>query len=260
MKYYDALDNILDRPIAFNPSFKKITGSTNAALLLSQAFYWTKRTKDTDGWFYKTREEWMEETGLTESELDGARGKCRSTGVMEEKLKGVPATVHYRVVKQKVYELLGVQIPEFPESSFHPNSQFPEKPESDFSGNFNRNTESTAGNTAYFRGDQERPDKISSYLAMANFPGAKKEARIDAILSYLGGAFRRNTSTKEWREFAKYIDSEKQLKGWDVEVFVKWLIGKSDYNPDYWSVKRMMEFYPMAFEKGESSEKGPKPL
>lgn len=154
-KYTDALDNLLDRPIAFNPSFKKITGSTNAALLLSQAFYWTKRATLPDGWFYKTRDEWMEETGLTESELDGAREKCRTIGVIEEKLKGVPATVHYRVIKPKVYELLGFQFPEnteseiptFPESSFPGNSQIPTIPESGTSGNFNKETETTTRNT-----------------------------------------------------------------------------------------------------------------
>lgn len=142
--YHDALDNLLDRPIAFNPSFKKITGSTNAALLLSQAFYWTKRTKDADGWFWKTRDEWMEETGLTESELDGAREKCRASGVMEEKLKGVPATLHYRVVKQKVYELFGFQFPENPESGIPENKQIPEKQESDSSGDFNKESESSS--------------------------------------------------------------------------------------------------------------------
>jgi hypothetical protein len=146
-KYFDALDNILDKPIAFNPSFKKVTGSTNAALLLSQAFYWTKRATLPDGWFWKTREEWMEETGLTEAELDGAREKCRAVGVLEEKLKGVPATLHYRVNKQRVYELLGFQFPEIPESGLPGNSQIPEKPESGTYGDFNKETETPAKNT-----------------------------------------------------------------------------------------------------------------
>lgn len=146
-KYYDALDDILDRPIAFNPSFKRITGSTNAALLLSQAFYWSKRTNDPEGWFYKTRIEWMEETGLTEDELDGAREKCKKSGVIEEKLRGVPATLYYRVVKPKVYELLGVQIPTFPESGIVGNRQIPEKQESGKAGNFNKKSESTTGIT-----------------------------------------------------------------------------------------------------------------
>jgi DnaD/phage-associated family protein len=146
-KHFDALDNILDRPIAFNPSFKKITGSTNAALLLSQAFYWTKRTNDKEGWFYKTREEWVEETGLTLEELDGARAKCKASGVMEEKLKGVPATVHYRVNKPKVYELLGFQFGEFPQSGLSDLPQIGGKPESGSDPNFNKVTESTSGIT-----------------------------------------------------------------------------------------------------------------
>jgi hypothetical protein len=140
-KYYDALDAILDRPIAFNPSFKKITGSTNAALLLSQAFYWSKRTNDQDGWFYKTRDEWCEETGLTLEELDGARTKCKTAGVIEETLKGVPATVHYRVNKPKVYELLGVQFGGIPQSSFSDLPQIGGNPESGSYPNFNKESE-----------------------------------------------------------------------------------------------------------------------
>jgi hypothetical protein len=173
-KYTDALDNILDRPIAFNPSFKKITGSTNAGLLLSQGFYWSKRTKDPEGWFWKTRAEWMDETGLTEDELDGARAKCRESGVMEEKLKGVPATLYYRVNKAKVYELLGVQIPEksdteipeIPESGIPGNSQIPEKQESDEPGNINKESETTpeitplGGGSGLSKTDLEKANRL----------------------------------------------------------------------------------------------------
>lgn len=109
-------------------------------------------------------------------------------------------------------------------------------------------------NTAYNRGEQERPDSLALYLNMIEFPGAKREAKIDAILSYLGIIFKRNTSTKEWKEFAKYILSEKIEKGWDVEKFVKWLLSKPDYKADFWSVKRMMEFYPQAFLENEDIE------
>ena len=142
-KYHDPLDDVLDRPIAFNPAFRKITGSTNAALLLSQAFYWSKRTKDPEGWFYKKRTEWMEETGLTEDELDEARKKCRGIGVIEEKLKGVPAILYYRVNKAKVYQKLGLQIPTLPESCFPGNCQIPTLQESDKPANFNKESETT---------------------------------------------------------------------------------------------------------------------
>lgn len=96
--------------------------------------------------------------------------------------------------------------------------------------------------------------KMDALLEMANYPGAKIEARIESILSYLGETFHRNTETSEWRKFAKYIDSEKKSKGWDVEIFVKWLFTQEGYKPEFWPVKKMIEFYPSAFT-GEVSHK-----
>lgn len=113
-RYHDPIDDLLDRPIAFNPAFKKITGSTVAALMLSQAYYWSKRTSDNEGWFYKTVAEWEEETGLTRSEQETARKHLK--GIMEVDLRGVPATLYYRVDKEKVKELLGVQFATIPQT------------------------------------------------------------------------------------------------------------------------------------------------
>ena len=89
-------------------------------------------------------------------------------------------------------------------------------------------------------------------VELSQAPGIKREARINDILNYLGVTFRRNTSTREWLGFAKYIDSEFQSKGWDVKQFVSWLFGQKDYNPNYWPVKKMMEFYPSAFAATET--------
>jgi len=100
------LKKLLDRPIAFHRPFVKITGSVNGALMLSQAFYWANRTNDPDGWFYKTQQEWEEETGLTRREQDGARAKLRSVGVIEEKLVGVPARLYYRVNMKALVEAM----------------------------------------------------------------------------------------------------------------------------------------------------------
>lgn len=105
--------------------------------------------------------------------------------------------------------------------------------------------------TAYQRGEQERPDKLSAALEMSNFPGAKQQARIDSILSYLGSVFQVNTERKDWKEFAKYVDGQKQTLGWDVSRFVTWLKAKPDFSMDYWTARRMMEHYPRAFETSQ---------
>lgn len=105
-------------------------------------------------------------------------------------------------------------------------------------------------NTHYNSGEQERPDKISVMLAMTEFPGAKQQARIDALLSAFGVAFQKNVETKEWRSFAKYCISELTTKGWKPEVFIEWVKKQKGY-PEFWSLKRMREDYPKAFAEFE---------
>ena len=95
--------------------------------------------------------------------------------------------------------------------------------------------------------------KMDLHLAMMNFPGAKREARISAIQSYLGETFHRNTETKEWLKFAKFIDDKQQNSGEDVKVFVAWLLGQKNYDPQFWPVSKMMEFWPSAFVSVQSS-------
>lgn len=93
-----SLLNLLDRPISFQRSFVRLGVGITGALLLSQAVYWHNRTNDPDGWFYKTYEEWEEETGLSRRELDTARRNLKAKGYLQEKKKGVPCKIHYRVV------------------------------------------------------------------------------------------------------------------------------------------------------------------
>ena len=103
--------DLLDRPIAFHRCFVTITGTVTAALMLSQAVYWSKRTKE-DGWFYKTQEEWTEETGLTRGEQDEARKRLKSYGYLDEKRQGMPARLHYRVNDEAITKALNGQIKE----------------------------------------------------------------------------------------------------------------------------------------------------
>lgn len=93
---------LLDRPIAFHRCLVDITGSVPGALMLSQAIYWQNRpTRESkDGWWYKTYEDWKEETGLSRRDFDTARRSC--SGLLLHKLKGVPAKTWYKVDEQKL--------------------------------------------------------------------------------------------------------------------------------------------------------------
>lgn len=88
---------LFDRPIAFQRSFVDLGAGITGALMLSQAVYWTTRTNAEDGWFYKTIDEWQEETGLTRAEQETARKRLVKAGVLSEQRKGIPCKLYYRI-------------------------------------------------------------------------------------------------------------------------------------------------------------------
>jgi 5-methylcytosine-specific restriction endonuclease McrA len=107
-----SLLDLLDRPIAFHRIFVELTGSVLAAVMLSQAFYWSRRTKHPGGWFYKTQEEWEEETGLKRGEQEAARKRLRDTGFWAEERRGIPARMYFKLDLEVLAEqLLGYQHP-----------------------------------------------------------------------------------------------------------------------------------------------------
>ncbi len=65
--------------------------------MLSQAVYWSSRTNDSEGWFYKSQVEWEAETGLTRYEQESAHKKLVKLGFMQEKKQGLPCKLYYRV-------------------------------------------------------------------------------------------------------------------------------------------------------------------
>jgi hypothetical protein len=99
---------LLDRPIAYHRIFVDLTGSVTAAVMLSQAVYWSRRTKNAAGWFYKSHVEWTDETGLSRKEQNTARTKLREFDWWQEdkrKANGAP-TIHYRINLNGLYREL----------------------------------------------------------------------------------------------------------------------------------------------------------
>ncbi len=81
--------------IAFHREYVDVTGSITAALMLSQAVYWTQKTDD--GWFYKNQADWEDETGLTRTEYTTARKRLRSLPCWQEDRHGPRGTIRFRV-------------------------------------------------------------------------------------------------------------------------------------------------------------------
>ena len=139
---------IPDKPIAFNRDFVNLGIGITGALFLSQAIYWSKRTKNKNKWFYKTAKEWEEETGMTRKEQETARKKLKALNIIEEKRKGVPAKLHYRVNYTQLSELLTNKNAQISKSRMYESSN----PECTNGANWNARmgqttTESTSENT-----------------------------------------------------------------------------------------------------------------
>lgn len=75
-----------------------IAGGINQGLLLSQIVYWSDRTKSSDGFFYKTADEWYEEIRLKRSALQTAVTKLEEKNLIVTRLRkvnGAPVK-HYK--------------------------------------------------------------------------------------------------------------------------------------------------------------------
>jgi hypothetical protein len=96
MKFADFFRD-LGPVVSYHPRINRITGSVTATIFMSNLLAWEGHQKDGDGWIYKTRDAIHGETGLTRSEQETARRHLREKGFLEEKLRGVPATMHYRL-------------------------------------------------------------------------------------------------------------------------------------------------------------------
>ena len=127
--------DLLDRPIAFHRCLAELGGSVNAGLMLSQALYWAKRTKAGDGWFWKTAEEWQDETYLTRTEQATARKQLKRLSCWQEELRGVPAKLFYRVDLDELDQLLSENkhvgnVQTSLQESFNPVCRIPENKDS----------------------------------------------------------------------------------------------------------------------------------
>ena len=105
--------SLLGRHIAFHRRLVDLTDNVKAALLLSQSIYWTRRGRDiarNGGWFHKTTEQWSWETGLSAKEQSSARGALKVLDLVDERLLGIPARLHFRLNTEQLGSLLAERI------------------------------------------------------------------------------------------------------------------------------------------------------
>ena len=95
IKAYSGSDN----HIGFPRVYYNVTKDINMALMLNQLVFWSDKTKRTDGYFYKTYQEWEYEILLSQYQVKKASEKLTELGILHTKIlkaNGAP-TLHYKV-------------------------------------------------------------------------------------------------------------------------------------------------------------------
>ncbi len=101
----EAIIALLSRKtIAYQVEFA-ILFDVPTAVFLSQALYWHGKSKYKD-YFYKTAEEWEEETGLTRRQQERCRKVLVDAGVLKVHRKGIPPVLHFALQLDPLGKLL----------------------------------------------------------------------------------------------------------------------------------------------------------
>lgn len=99
------LIELLDSPIAFNPTFARVAGNSLASgMLLSQLWYWAKAMGFSE--FYKTNEELQNECFLSRRDFESARKTLTDLGIISFAKKGMPLKTYYTLNLDKLLELI----------------------------------------------------------------------------------------------------------------------------------------------------------
>ncbi|MEK3996715.1 hypothetical protein MKY29_18535 [Psychrobacillus sp. FSL K6-2365] len=86
--------------------YVEYTGDLTTAVLLNQIVFYSDKSKRTDGFFYKSYQEWEKEVCLSEKQVRRSTNKLKDFGVVETKLlkaNGAP-TLHYKLDYDRLAE------------------------------------------------------------------------------------------------------------------------------------------------------------
>lgn len=116
--------------VAVNKDLIKLVGFVEAGLLgelASEYNYWLEQGKLDDGWFYSTVENIEKNLGLSKYEQSKSLKKLQAMGLVDFKLKGLPARRYIKILAENLEKALEDQMSKNLTSSGK-NDPTPEKP------------------------------------------------------------------------------------------------------------------------------------
>jgi hypothetical protein len=233
----------IGRPVAYYPSLKKITLSTTASILLCQFLYWSDKTED--GWFWKTAEQLMDETGLTYSEQKTARERLIETGLVEEQYHRLDHEMWFRVNQEELnkrWEETGGQTTKPITKTEKPKVEVKPKPQQPA---VQKKEEPKVTKV------EKKGDLVDLMIDQKNWVGFKNTKLKEEIKDKIRMRLRINPDGRRWDEFIEHALNRQKNHNEPVDKFIDWLIVSENFKPQYWTPERMITFYPQAFNEIE---------
>jgi hypothetical protein len=215
----------LQKPIAFFPELAKALGGIEEAVYIQQLYYWSDKGKRDDGYIYKSKKEWEEETTLSRYQQDRIRKKMEEQGLIKTKLikaNGSP-TIHYKLIDEGVQNLLMDK-----RETYFSNSKKLTKPL----------TESTTENTTYTSSKEE---KVFSYKAELEKLRTSDRKDLRIIHDYLlAKNYFFDNELQYKKEFHRCLGSVKYLKGYNQSQVNRIIDHCMDKYPE-WTMETMVK-------------------
>lgn len=225
MKITEFLQDV-GRPVAYYPSLRRITGSTNATILLCQFIYWRGKESDQDGWLYKDSDEIEQETGLSYNEQKTARKNLIDAGLIEEYYARLDHQMKFRVILDAVNTSWGIAETNVPESHNVPLGNSTKQLSLNESENTTQNTTETGADFP-----------IDWFLAHGmNVPkNHKDKAGISKLATdEFESAFGFNSLpwdvSSEWQAFKKWVAETWQTNPQVFREYAEWRKEDGKYN------------------------------
>ena len=148
--------------ISVNKELIKLLGLEEAIILgelASEYEFWNKRGELQDGFFYSTIENIEKNTTLSVHKQRKALNNLKEKGLIEIKVKGIPAKRYIKIIEKQVYELLSFQFVKNSQTSL---SNFEHTVSEKLSGNNNINNNKIIVVDNEYEKSQEYLDEINT--------------------------------------------------------------------------------------------------
>lgn len=179
-------NNIISVPVIL---LKKLNGNHPAALFLAQLIYWTGKSQDTDGWIYKSYEDWENELFIKKDKAIAIKKQLENlsliTTMLKKRANSSAPILHYKVNQEKLIEFLI-------ENDIKSSKEEEKKQSDDIGKN------EAAENTAYYHEDKQNKSDSGIFRKSENPKVGNADNRLSENPNIESGEFPLSTSNIDY--------------------------------------------------------------